>query len=125
MKSSMAGKLPAASTKPAPATRDRTPGPAIPKGANPLEMKKMENSIKDKEAEVARLLAQVQTLQTEKTTLTKERAEKEAQATKATKEKNDVLAKAEKEKKDMEDKATREKETVKKSYEARLASMQT
>ena len=43
-----------------------------------MEIRKMENQIKDKEAVVARMAEQIKTLQAEKTTLTREKAEKEA-----------------------------------------------
>ena len=43
-----------------------------------MEIRKMENSIKDKEAEIAKLSSQIQNLQQEKTTLTKEKAASEA-----------------------------------------------
>ena len=88
-------------------------------------MKKMENSIKDMETENHRLQSQIKTLESEKNSWTKERAEKEALASKAVKEKNEVLAKVEKEKKEIEDKANREKETIKKTYETKIASLQT
>jgi len=72
-------KVPAPTTKPVRATRDRTPGPEIPvPKVNPIEMKKMENTIKDMETENLRLQSQIKTLETEKNSWTKERAEKEA-----------------------------------------------
>ena len=122
----LGAKVPALTTKPVRATRDRTPGPDIPvPKVNPIEMKKMENSIKDMETENHRLQSQIKTLESEKNSWTKERAEKEALASKAVKEKNEVLAKVEKEKKEIEDKANREKETIKKTYETKIASLQT
>ena len=65
-------------------TRDRTPGRAgdVAAKATPMEIRKMENTIKDKEAEITRMTTQIKSLQAEKTTLTKEKAEKEAQSTK-------------------------------------------
>ena len=43
-----------------------------------MEIRKMENEIKDKETEIQKLTATIAALQQDKTTLTKEKAEKEA-----------------------------------------------
>ena len=88
-----------------------------------MEIRKMENSIKDKEAEIAKLSTQIQNLQQEKTTLTKEKAASEAQAAKAVKEKTDSLAKAQKEKDEADAKAARERDTIKKQYETKISNM--
>ena len=91
------GKLPAATSRLGTTVRDKTPGPAsgvqVAK-ATPMEIRKMENTIKDKEAEITRMTAQIKQLQSDKTNLTKEKAEKEALAVKASKEKAESVAKA-------------------------------
>ena len=61
---SVSGKVPVASSRLSTGVRDRTPGPAagtIAK-ATPMEIRKMENTIKDKEAENTRLLTQIKNL---------------------------------------------------------------
>ena len=55
---------PAATTRIQPAARDRTPGPSTANAtkANPMEIRKMENQIKDKETEITRMTAQIKSL---------------------------------------------------------------
>ena len=118
---------PAPSAKQTTAVRDKTPGPSaapVTSKVTPMEIRKMENIVKDKEAEITRLSAQISALQQDKAALTKEKTEKEAAASKAVKEKTEMATRAQQEKEELEARSLREQEKIKKQMETKIAQLQ-